>query len=259
MLMMRKKILMLAVLACSANSGFAMYGARKETEEFDIRTITPIKKDTLPEQRRQAIQSFLKEVLKPEYALDKANILSREKTGGKENLTICTLTDGSKWVENPGGIERYLGYSYLKKAIEHHGLKILEALETRFAYKKSNGGIFIWIQPYKKIAFNGFSELPLLQSEDFYTYTRYGEGEKVTHDVIQALNAMEEFETLSTEIGFTDLRERDTENYINNIIMRDGKIYIYDTEYRSFSNSHSFYFDKNTEMEFTFQKSTFFE
>ena len=60
-----------------------------------------------------------------------------------------------------------------------------------------------------------------------------------------------------SQIYFTDLRESDPEKYINNTITKGEKIYIYDTEYRSFSNPYTFYFDKNTEIVFTFPKSTF--
>lgn len=227
---MKKKLLMLAVMLWGTSP---VFGMEIPEEDFDIRAMTPIKEGLPPEQRREVIQSFLKESLKPEYEFDESRILSREtrKFNGR-TFTTCLLDDGSLWVQNIGGLERFLGYLYLKKAIEHYDPDTLCAIETRFAYRKPNEDITIRIDPYSKS--NYFNTLPVLNSNDFCTYSRYVKGsEGFTFRELES-DERKAIYLLQTRIRFTDIKSEDDMNKYKNMKRTNGKLSIYDTEYRSF-------------------------
>ena len=244
---------MLAVVLWGTSPVLAM---EIPVEDFTIQSITPIKKGLLPEQRREAIQSFLLESLKPEYEFDITSIISHQtRTCDRYSFTTCILNDGSEWVENPPGLDRFLGYLYLKKAIEHYDdQKILYAIETRFAYKKPDGDITIRIEPYSN---NFFKTLPVLNSYDFCTFSRYLPGkEDVQFQARSLIGGKKEIKakwTLLSRIRFTDIQsEYDNTKYKNIKRGAQGKICIYDTEYRSFSNAADPYFDESGDQTFTF-------
>jgi len=235
---MRKNFfsLILGAAICGANSVFAM-----DAEELDIRSITPIKSDMNPEQWGKAIFSFLKESLKPESELKTAEISSkqsRQKQVGKP-FEISTLNDGSEWIRGKeGGLNRFFGHLYLKKAIEHYDLKTLCVAETRFAYiGQPNSGFSIEIYPAGK---DRLTDIPVVDSMDFCSYSRYvgDEGFNDLGSIAEGFNSAEitsqekeELKILYTNIGYTDL-------HIGNLRKQNGKIFIIDTEYGSFYNKH---------------------
>ena len=210
---------------------------------MDIRAITPIKSGMNSEQQREAIESFLKESLKPEYEFKTAEIIGKQtRQCIARSFQTYTLKDGSEWVMGQGGLNRFLGHLYLKKAIEHYDLKTVCVVETRFAYK-SDGDILVSIKPNNE---DPLKNLPLIDSMDFFSLSRYIGDERLTR--VDA-KENEELEILRTEIGFTDM------TFYENLRRSDGKIRIIDTEYGSFSNPYEPYFDGNSNLIFTFSKS----
>ncbi len=240
---MKKKFLMLAVLLCGTSPLFAM---EIPEENFDIRSITPIKNGMPPEQRREAIQSFLKESLKPEYELKTTEISgqSRQCGGVGRLFQTYTLNDRSEWVMGEGGLNRFLGHLYLKKAIEHYDLKTLCVVETRFAYKNPSNDITINIHPNGK---NSLKNIPIIDSMDFYSLSRYVEDERLTFENADTA-IRNELSILRKKIGFTDI-----EGYAN-LRRKDGRVHIIDTEYGSFSNSFEPYFEGSSALSFIFPR-----
>lgn len=241
---MRKNFftLILSVIICEASPVFAM-----DAEELDIRAITPIKSGMDSDQRREAIHSFLKDALKPEYELNQAELSSTQyrQAGGNGRLfQTYTLNDGSEWVMGQGGLNRFLGHLYLKKAIEHYKLETLCVAETRFASKNPNGDITIRIHPNGR---DRLQNIPVIDSMDFFSLSRYV-GEERLPMLLRDAKEREELRILSTKIGFTDML-----GYAN-LRRKNGKIYIIDTEYGSFSNYFPPYFDGSGDLTFTFPK-----
>lgn len=245
---MKKQIftLMLAAVVCGASPVFAM---ETENEKIDIRAITPIKNGMNSEQRKGAIESFLKEPLKSEYEFKTAEISSKQsrQCGGVGRIfQTYTLNDRSEWVIGTGGLNRFLGHLYLKKAIEHYDLKTLCVVETRFAYRNSNSDITISIRPSGQ---DGLKNIPVIDSMDFFSLSRYVGDERLTFEDCAEDNAIRnELSILRRKIGFTDI-----DGYTN-LRKKDGKIYIIDTEYGSFTNLFEPYFDGSGDLTFTFPK-----
>jgi hypothetical protein len=214
--------LILGIAICGANPLFAM-----DTEELDIRAITPIKSGMNSEQQNEAIRLFLEESLKPEYEIKRADIVSMQtRSFGRRELErefkIFTLKDGSEWVLGEGGLDRFLGYLYLKKAIEHYKLKTLCPVETRFLKRTAeNREISTSVIPFTK---KGFNPIYLIDSQDFFSLSRYVGDEEVTSETEDEEN---ELRTLRRKIGFTDQNRE-------NLRRKDGMIYILDTASTSF-------------------------
>lgn len=242
---MRKQIynFILGIMICGASTVFAM-----ESEEFDIRAITPIRSDMNSEQRKEAIHSFLKESLKPEYELKSTEISGsqfRQCGGVGRGFQTYTLNDGSEWVMGQGGLNRFLGHLYLKKAIEHYDLKTLSVVETRFVYRKANSDIIIInIHPNGQ---NSLKNIPVIDSMDFFSLSRYVGDERLTSENADT-DIIKELSILSTKIGFTDIIG------YTNLRRKDGRVYIIDTEYGSFSNLFEPYFEGSGDLTFTFPK-----
>jgi hypothetical protein len=84
---------------------------KAQSQEFDIRAITPIKSNMTSEERREAIKSFLSEYLTPEYELKKSDISGgRQRQCGARGFSTYALRDGSEWVMGTGGLNRFLGH-----------------------------------------------------------------------------------------------------------------------------------------------------
>jgi hypothetical protein len=195
------------------------------------------------EQRKQVIQSFLKESLKPEHELKQAEISgSQFRQCGARGFNTYVLKDGSEWVMGQGGLNRFLGHVYLKKAIEHYGLETLRVVETRYAYKNPNSDITINIHTNGQ---DKLKNIPVIDSKDFFSLSLYV-GDNRPKEVGDKEN--EELEILRTKIGFTDM------TFYANLRKYEGKIYIIDTEYGSFSSPYDPYFDNNGALTFTFPK-----
>lgn len=235
---MRKMIfsLVLGVVVFGISPVFA---TMQENETIDISSITPIKSGmNSGPQRREAIQAFLKDSLKPEYELQGDKMLEQHvrKCGVKECETY-TLEDGSEWVQGSGGLNRFLGHLYLKKAIEHYNLETLRVVETRYVYINGDNSITVSINPSGPLR-----NVPVIDSKDFLSFSRYIGDERP----VAAEKEREELEILRTRIGFTDMA------FYGNLRRYDGKIYIIDTEYGSFSSTLSPYFENHGELSFTF-------
>jgi len=216
-----------------------------ENESVDIRAITPIKHGMNSEKRREAIQSFLRESLKPESELRTTEISGKQtRQCGVRMFQTYTLNDGSEWVMGQGGLSRFLGYLYLKKAIEYYGLKTLRVVETRFAYRNPSGDIEISVKP---VAEKHLINIPTIDSKNFFSLSRYMGDDRPTLG-----EGVEELEILRTKIGFTDLA------FNANLRKKDGIIYIIDTEYPSFSSTNiSPYIDKDDGKAFTFSRDQY--
>lgn len=242
-----KKFLLLSLLSCCFLNSFSAIAMDESDETMDIRAITPIKSGMNSEQRRGAIQSFLRESLTNKgMELKTADISSEQKRqcGGVGRLfDTYTFKDGSEWVMGAGGLNRFLGYLYLQKAIEHYGLKNVCVAETRFAYKKPSGAISISVKP---IGDKPLENIPTIDSQDFFSLSRY-----VGDDRPALGEVNEELDILHTKIGFTDFLLN------SNLRKKDGKIYVIDTEYGSFSSTNiSPYMDEDGELKFTFSRDS---
>lgn len=239
---MIKKYFMLGMIICAANSVFAT-----DSEEFDIHAITPIKNGMNSDERREAIQTFLKEALTVESELtgEVCSSQKRQAAGGGRFFDTYTLTDGSEWVMGQGGLNRFLGYVYLKKAVEHYGFKKLKVVETVFTYRKPEGDITINIYPEWR---GNLKNIPVIDSDDFFSLSRYVGDERLTYETVDE-DTINELSILSKKIGFTDIL-----GYAN-LRKKDGTVYIIDTEYDSFSNPFDSHFEGEGDLSFTFSRS----
>ena len=90
---------------------------------------------------------------------------------GVRHFQVLILNDNSEWVFGSGGLERFLGYLYLKKAIDHHGLAKFRAAETKFLYQpKQEGKISLTVK-----SANGtpLKNVRTIDSKDFISLSRY--------------------------------------------------------------------------------------
>jgi hypothetical protein len=236
---MRKLFLLSLFLLCPFLTSSALLD-----DEMDIRAITPIKSGMNAEQQRGAVLSFLREFLNPDYELNPADIVNQQSRQCKaRSFETYTFRDGSEWIMGQGGLNRFLGYLYLKKAIEHYGLRTLRVVDTRFAYRdQKNDKISISVM---RACEKPLVNIPTIDSMNFFSLSRY-----VGDDRPTAGEASEELEILRTKIGFTDLE------FNANLRKKDGIIYVIDTEYNSFSSENILpYIDQDGELNFTFYKS----
>lgn len=244
---MKKFLLLSYLIACLFSSESIAMGVENDTDErerIDIRAITPIKSDMDSQKRREVVRDFLTKALDPVYELNQADIVStqtRQIAGGRSFQTY-TLKDGSEWVMGSGGLNRFLGHLYLKRAIEHYGLQTLCVVETRFAYKDpGNRAISITISPRGQ---DRLKNIPVINSTSFFSLSRY-----IGDTRVEALGEVEaqELERLRKEIGFVDIDGN------TNLRRHEGKIYIIDTEYGSFAAPYAPYFVDDGDLKFTLE------
>jgi len=221
-----------------------------DPEKLDIRAITPIRNGMTSEPQQKAIEEFLADSLKPEFEINNTE-LSKEKmkirkVGASGEFYIYTLENNSEWVCGKGGLERFLGYLYLKKAIEFYGLKKFRVVGTRFAYRTQNRDInhISITETIKGIPV--MEGIPVIDSMNFYSFSHYVGDEYLTYeDVYLDKEILGEFNTLRDKIGFKDVG---CGSYYANLRKKDGMIYIIDTEYNSFSSpTEGNYFSGYTE------------
>ena len=236
--------------------GVALYGVNPvfamEAEEFDIRAITPLRNGMNDEQRREAIQKFLQDSLKPELEIKETELSEKNmriRGVTSKQFQTYTLTDGSEWVHGGVGLDRFLGYLYLKKAIKSYGFKKLCLVETRFLHIKQNddmdkGDISINIGDFGKISISIDSSKKInaeavINSKNFCSLSRYVGDEHLTYlEVCNNENIKNELRILREKIGFRDMNcVENSYSYIyHNLRKKDGMIYIFDTEYFSFED-----------------------
>lgn len=232
--------LILTVAMCGTGSTFA---TPIDNESMDIRAITPIKSGMDSEQIKHAVDAFLKESLKPEGELKQSQITGKQfRQCGVRGFYTYTLEDASEWVMGLGGLNRFLGYVYLKKAIAHYNLQTLDVVETRYAFKNKDDGIYVSVNTE---GCNRLKNIPLVDSHDFFSLSLYI-GDVRPEELTP--KEWEEIKILNTQIGFTDTA------FNANLRRYQGKIYVIDTEYASFSNSFAPYFDIKDELSFRFEK-----
>ncbi len=232
--------LILTIAMCGTGSTFATPTAN---EPMDIRAITPIKKGMDSGQIKQAVDGFLKESLKPEGELKQSQITGKQfRQCGVRGFPTYILEDGSEWVMGAGGLNRFLGYVYLKKAIVHYNLQTLDVVETRYVYKNKDDEIAVSVSTE---GYNRLKNIPLVDSNDFFSLSVYL-GDVRPEELTP--KEWEEIKILNTQIGFTDT------SFNANLRRYQGKIYVIDTEYASFSNSFEPYVDLKDELNFRFEK-----
>jgi hypothetical protein len=240
---------MVCVAICGVSPVFAM---GPEKEPFNLRSITPLRKDMNDEQQREAIQVFLQDSLKPESEIKEPELLERNKITRKVALRqfeTYTLTDGSEWVQGGVGLDRFLGYLYLKKAMEAYGLKKVCVVETRYTHIKQyddmdSGDISINIGDFGKISISidrsgKITEEPVINSKNFCSLSRYVGDKYLTYlALVNDKDAKTELNILNKKIGFRDMScvQNGSSFTYSNLREKDGMIYIIDTEYFSFED-----------------------
>lgn len=238
---MRNKIFpfILGIALCGVLPAFAM-DLPEKAEDCDIRFITPLKKDMDSTQQLAAIQSFLKNSLDPEYEIDESKLSVPESRVHSHLFNVCTHNDGSKWVPGNGGLQRFLGFCYLKKAINHFGLKHIDVAETRFCYKDQK----LILINVDDVNFK-LKNIPFITSDSFSSYSLYVGDERLQGHTEEE---GKELKILRDQIGFTDIE------MWANLRRKDGKIYVIDTEFRSFGRLQESYFDISSGFRFAFTK-----
>lgn len=134
------------------------------------------------------------------YIIDDTNKIMSTRKGGRLNQsTIVKYDDGTEWVLLTDKLkERFCGFLYLQNAIKESGLNNVKPAENKMSI---HGQKIIYLSRYCG------EEKPKL-----------------------LLDHSEELLTLKKDIGFTDIAES------ANLRKRDGKVYVFDTEKRSFKS-----------------------
>lgn len=219
----------------TTNISAAPQDVKQEKICFNIGNITPVKNTmTSKEEAKKAIQLFFQqEVLKPENELKESDIAAVQNvsTNGTGRIfTLITMADETQWVQGFGGIERFLGALYLKKAIEFHGLgNEWKVAETKFVLKKPiEEGITVTVKSSQK---SPLKNIFTVDSRDFIPLSRYaGEEKPGTQSCSHIRNLSPKCGKLTTSTGFSDMLA------FANFRVQEGdeKITVIDTEYRSF-------------------------
>jgi hypothetical protein len=196
---------------------------------INIGSITPVKDGMSKEEARIAIQAFLKEeVFKPQNEIHKEDIktveLQSKNTVG--TYKIMTLKDNTKWViaTSRGGLQRFLGALYLRKAIDHADLKNWRAVETKFIMKNPENDITVTV---KRSQEEPLIDIFTIGSDDFITVSRYAGDQKPSSDFDPAKTI-----NFTKHTCFRDLAA----NANLRIQEGDNTIIVIDTEYGSFYN-----------------------
>jgi hypothetical protein len=201
-----------------------------------IRAITPLTPYMLNSQeRRSAILSFLQTYLTPDYEITPCMVDKKSSINFSlyKSSEIYHLKDGSRYVHGDGGLSRFFGFIYLKKALENYNLEHFRVVETRFGYESESDDITINVKP--KSDTDGLVNIPTINSNDFFSASRYVAGRTLSSTSELTHEQRKELDTIKYVIGFTDICYEDT--LVNLIKANDGLIYIIDTAYDSFSRN----------------------
>ena len=190
-----------------------------------IHKITPINDKTNLENVQNSVHDFLKETLHGNILSDRIirKTTLRANGGTGRMFTLITTEKDVRYVVCNGGLERLIGYHYLKNAllnssIEQYGWRTANTKVIPLNLSKS-GKFTVTIRKGK----NHLENLLLIDSDNFITVSEYvGE---VKPDFMDTLNGRHITETT----GFSDMA------CSANLRMHEGHITIFDTEYGSFT------------------------
>lgn len=223
------------------------------SRKMNIGDITPVKDGMTEEDAKSAIQSFFRnEVFVEQNEITWEDICRVENTSSPagRSYTLITLNDRSEWVPNvpvqrngdqyvvvrhglddPDGIQRFLGALYLKKAISYHSLETeLRAVDTKFLLINPMNPINIKV---KKSTDEPLENIFTIDSQDFISLSRYA-GETKPN-----LGSKKRFELIKLTsycdlVGNVNLRKEAASNIIT----------IIDTAYNSFLNDKFYSYEK---------------
>lgn len=146
------------------------------------------------ELQEETVALFLKEILTPENELKQSELSSSQSySDGGRFFNVYGFKDESLWVMGNLGIERFLGYVYLKKAIEHYNLKNLCVAETKFIFKKEKGDVKANVIPSTCTQLQNVI-IPVIHSSGVYSLSRY-----MGDDRISSINDEENKELIILE------------------------------------------------------------
>lgn len=197
----------------------------KSGATMTILDITPIKEWMSRAEAETALKTFLKKDVFNEENLFQHSIIKEEyvrPTPGKTFLLI-TCEDGSQWVPNVDGLQRFIGALYLNKAIKYYDLRKWRAVETKFILHRPEEPFTIVI---KKSQDTPLQNIFTINSAYFTTFSRY------------AGDLIPDMDTLYTEVSpirkFTGYKDFAGGANVR-IIPGVDKITLIDTEYTSFT------------------------
>lgn len=127
---------------CGTDPSFAM-----NTPVNDAPTLTPIKKGLSFEPQREDIRVFLNGVLKPENELKRDElegpIGSRRDREYRFYEAYQSKDQKLLWIKGNGGLQRYLGYCYLQKALDFYKEDRLCVAPTKFVHESQGDEISV--------------------------------------------------------------------------------------------------------------------
>lgn len=195
-----------------------------------VHAITPLTNEMDNDEKIEVSKNFLNRIITDAHQIFRTDLASKQTYQiGWRQVTILTLKDQSQWVLGSGGIQRFLGYQYLDQAIKHYHLEHFCVAETKLLMDKQDMNFTIDLYRHKKLH---EINLPVLNSNDVISFSQ-----DVGDERVSSLSDAErrEFGLLQDKISFTDMPISQA-GYAN-LRRYNGKIYIFDTEYGSFSLS----------------------
>lgn len=186
-----------------------------------INEITPIRDGMTREEAEEKTKLFLQELLVARINKNTIAVERTEVLGAKSCNIIRLQGEDTKWVKCQDGLQRLIGANYLEKLLPTLELKnTWEVVETKCVLKdKRKPTITV------KISTDKLTGLPTINSNDFYTCSKYVGDDKPSYDVLS------DKIMIRSETGYTDFAHDSNIREITG-----GKLVIIDTEYSSFSN-----------------------